>query len=133
LAEIKGKGNQNTLNRYQFTDTGPLSIAYYRLKQVDENGDFNYSKIISLKQLETDRIDVFPNPVLDVLTIKTKDIEGDFVLKIYDVSGRIWLSKSFKSNDRALNVSDLPNGEYFVEIKHKEGVWIKKLVKISRE
>ena len=45
---VYGQGNSNVLMHYSFTDTNPLQgINYYRLKQVDFDGKYTYSQIIS--------------------------------------------------------------------------------------
>ncbi len=50
---VNGNGSSNKLNTYNFTDNNPgshhNSVLYYRLRQVDFNGAFEYSNIISLR------------------------------------------------------------------------------------
>ena len=49
LGTAAGAGTSNKAHDYQFEDVHPiLSLVYYRLKQVDFNGEFEYSSIISL-------------------------------------------------------------------------------------
>ncbi len=48
LTQVSGAGNSNEIKNYSFTDNRVHSgIVYYRLKQVDYDGKFTYSKIIS--------------------------------------------------------------------------------------
>ncbi|MCF1749705.1 glycine-rich domain-containing protein [Mariniradius sediminis] len=52
IGEVAGKGWSDTESRYEFEDkTLPLTsgMVYYRLKQVDFDGTFAYSKVISVK------------------------------------------------------------------------------------
>jgi hypothetical protein len=46
--KVKGGGNQSAKNSYRFVDEAPIS-AYYRIKQVDYDGKFDYSKIVSIE------------------------------------------------------------------------------------
>ncbi len=58
--KVKGGGNQAVVNKYQFMDEEPMT--YYRIKQVDYNGKFDYSKVVSLEQVK--EIDF--TPIYDV-------------------------------------------------------------------
>jgi cephalosporin-C deacetylase len=133
IAQLAGKGSSNALNRYQFTDKEPLNLAYYRLKQIDVNGVFNYSKTISLIAIKDEAIDVFPNPVFNVLTIKSNENSAPFDIKIYDVLGKIWSTKTSITNELTVNTAHLTAGPYFIEIKIKELTVIKKFIKSKSE
>jgi cephalosporin-C deacetylase len=131
ITKINGKGNANSLTNYQFTDKeGPLSIiAYYRLKQIDFNADFKYSKTISLQSIKPNLIELFPNPFTNELTIKINELKPPFDYKLYDVFGRIWALNKTNSNEIIINTTELMNGYYFIEIKNKELTIIKKIIK----
>jgi hypothetical protein len=67
LALFKGV-DRNTLKAYSYTDTTPfertaheVKIIYYRLKEVDANEIFTYSKVVSI--VRDDNYDV-PKPTL---------------------------------------------------------------------
>ena len=72
ITTIEGKGTTNEIVTYSFRDENPyFGFNYYRLKQVDYNGDFEYSDIASVNM--TDGFDVFsvyPNPATTNLNIK---------------------------------------------------------------
>ncbi|TVQ12838.1 MAG: T9SS C-terminal target domain-containing protein [Bacteroidetes bacterium] len=58
-------GNSNQTLSYQWEDTDPLKdIAYYRLKQTDYDGSFEYSGIVavSFTQKGETELKVYPNP-----------------------------------------------------------------------
>ena len=52
---VEGSGNSNSVRTYSFRDVSSLTsragsgILYYRLKQVDYNGDFSYSKVVPVR------------------------------------------------------------------------------------
>ena len=49
IGEVKGVGNSQTKQEYSFIDDYPLtSINYYRLKQIDFDGGYEYSPIIEI-------------------------------------------------------------------------------------
>jgi len=63
----EGSGNSNDVQRYSFMDLSPLKgTSYYRLKQTDFNGEFEYSEIIKVEIYEvqeTISYRLYPNPV----------------------------------------------------------------------
>lgn len=68
LGSVDGAGTSSSPHDYQFEDTDPiLSLVYYRLKQVDFSGEFEYSSIVSLDftgaEGGSNRLVVSPNPV----------------------------------------------------------------------
>ncbi len=67
LGSVDGSGTTNKAHDYQFEDTRPvLSLVYYRLKQVDFDGAFEYSDIVALDftdaEVNSGRLLVAPNP-----------------------------------------------------------------------
>jgi hypothetical protein len=51
IGEVGGMGNSSTINHYQFVDDGVYNadVVYYRLKQIDFDGRFEYSHIVSVR------------------------------------------------------------------------------------
>jgi len=64
ITQINGAGTSNIENKYSYLDTEPLSGAnYYRLRQVDFDGSFEYTKVILVFMLENHKkLQVYPNP-----------------------------------------------------------------------
>jgi len=51
---VKGSGNNNSPKNYSFIDnTPPSGTIEYRLKQIDNDGNFKYSQIVTIKSLPT--------------------------------------------------------------------------------
>ncbi|MEP6726550.1 MAG: FG-GAP-like repeat-containing protein [Bacteroidota bacterium] len=65
--------NSSGENSYSFIDTAAFSgVVYYRLRQVDLDGKFVYSYIISIHGVNTTKglVTVFPNPVTDIIQLQ---------------------------------------------------------------
>jgi len=65
IGVVNGNGTSQDIQHYRFSDSFPFTgINYYRLKQVDNNGKSEYSKVIRLNFKEANQIDakLYPNP-----------------------------------------------------------------------
>ncbi len=90
---VQGNGNSNSPKEYTFFDNNLTSgnKFQYRLKQIDDNGNFKYSNTIEIKAVPADfgLAQNFPNPFNPSTTIKYYTPKNSFVtLKIYDMLGR---------------------------------------------
>jgi len=121
IGKILGEGNSETTIRYSFTDTKPVNgLNYYRLKQIDYDGQFEYSEMVSVEIKNTISIDVFPNPTAAELTIVAP---ADFTkgeIRLYNTSGKMLISKTI-NNRNYLNLSDLNSGIYFFRLLDENG------------
>ena len=77
---------------YAFVDRTPMApVVYYRLKSVDLDGSFEYSQTVEVFFDEfNQRYEVYPNPVVDVLTVREWTLSGEPVgYELTDLRGRI--------------------------------------------
>lgn len=110
---------------YTYKDINHTKTVYYRLKMIDQNGDFSYSSIISLDEsvsnennftLVSDYVD---NDVLQVKLSAKKKSTAKFVL--YNVGGKVVVSEDnvpIKSgfNQKNIDINKLTNGVYILKI-----------------
>lgn len=145
IGEIKGNGNSNQENSYEFLDydlpSFKIKYVYYRLKQVDFDGEFNYSEIrnLILSQENTIAIKAFPNPTANFATIQVNSsLSTNLKYQLYDVSGRIIearnLSISAGTNNFPIDLSTLATGIYQLKISDEQGNYYSaiKLMKVAR-
>ncbi len=123
---VAGKYNPTSLNKYFFIDQQPNEgINYYRLKQIDFDGQFEYSEIESINYLDAKSvISIFPNPTSN--TINTGDnIYTNY--RIFNIHGQLIQSGIITSD---MDVSSLMTGTYTIKLYNKyvsdQAIFVKK-------
>ena len=88
VSQIPGNGNSNQLNEYSYQDRQPyLGQSYYRLKQTDYDGGFEYLGPVTVNYLGQNSFSIYPNPASDVLSFQSENLEGT-VLTIVSLAGK---------------------------------------------
>lgn len=122
IATIKGKGTTAVRSEYSFEDSAPLAgVSYYRLKQVDTNGSFEYSKTIIVKLEARRNASLYPTVTSDKLYL---EITGSYqFVSIHDMMGRQVYKKDLILNtlNYSLNVNQLKAGNYNLQIFNSKG------------
>ena len=134
---VKGNGTTVEVKKYSFTDKKvTANLTYYRLKQVDTDGRFEYSKVISAlrKSDKFNAISTSPNPTNDMLNIvvETKN-EDDLEINLLDVFGKIIQQQKTTVqqglNNKSLDLQDLPSGIYFLQLQQGTERIIRRIIK----
>jgi hypothetical protein len=120
LATIQATGNANVPHGYSTVDPSPVTgINYYRLKEVDKDGSFVYSNIVSVTVNGVTGMAAYPNPAKANVTIKINALTQKTVLNLYDIQGRLVMQKqvTLANGDNLVewDVSNIAPGIYYVE------------------
>ena len=121
LGEVASKGNTTRRENYFFTDENPNPTNYYRLKMVDRDGSYEYSKIVSANNGKSVAVNLFPNPVQERLNIniESQDI-NEVNIQVINMNGQVVLvSKNTigRSNTPiSIDANELQSGIYFIKI-----------------
>ena len=120
VAEINGAGNSTHILNYSTKDNSPLAgISYYRLKQTDYNGKYEYSQIVSINTFDGFKVEnVFPNPANDKLTIEFNNQAAESIqIMIIDCVGQqIYFIKKDMNSNFTIDLSSLAKGMYTIII-----------------
>ncbi|MEZ4906979.1 MAG: T9SS type A sorting domain-containing protein [Saprospiraceae bacterium] len=107
IQTIEGKGNNSNHETYSSTDNLPLSgTSYYRLKQTDFNGDNKYSPVRSITNIDNELI-FYPNPIVDILNYQVVDTKRQFLIEIYNTSGKLVKTQIVPDKTSEVNYLDL--------------------------
>jgi hypothetical protein len=111
IGKVKGAGFSNTMLNYSLIDENPVEgLQYYRLKQVDFDGNYSYSYIVSVlysKPLSgLPKIDVFPNPASAEFYVNVTNFEplSEVNVTITDLLGSNVFSNKYLLNDNGNNI-----------------------------
>ncbi len=139
IGYIEGSGTTSEPQYYSYSDKlegFEASKLYYRLKQVDFNGSFEYSDIIEVvvTPSEFSLSQNYPNPFNPATTISYIIPVRSFVtLKVYDVLGNevsaiVNEQKSAGKYEINFDASNLQSGVYLYQLRASEYVQTRKMV-----
>ena len=137
LTSVASLGDNQFLQDYQTMDAAPYyGINYYRLKQVDKDGRFTLSFIVSVnmaKQLTGSSVSLYPNPASQVLYINvTSTAHMNSMLHVYNAAGT-QVAMQYKTlikgaNNFLLSVSGLAPGIYYCRFDNTD-IEVKSFIK----
>lgn len=118
LGTVASQGNSTTEQYYKYKHIKPQpGVIYYRLKQTDEDGKYEYSKIISLT-ISNDLVKatVYPVPAKNNITINFGSLVMKGELQIFSADMKTVKRESINgpSVTKAINIADLSKGVYFI-------------------
>lgn len=129
IGYVEGHGTTFQLQHYAFLDENvSTSIAYYRLKQLDTDGQYEYTEIISLQAQARHKqaVSIYPNPVSHTLYIE----EGQGMASLFNALGQCVLQVRIVDARHALNLEELRQGVYTLHLQlDKGGVFTQQVVK----
>lgn len=139
---VKGAGNSARTLNYSLTDVKAFdnagsTVLYYRLKQVDFDGKFEFSHIVKVTKNagETNALTVFPNPYSTDFTIAFNATNaGEAMVEIVDIQGKTvgTMSSQVISGNNTLALTEfaeLNQGVYFIRLTVNGESQLLKLVK----
>lgn len=120
IADLPGAGNSGSVINYSYTDEHPSATpAFYRLKQVDSDGKFEYSKVVRAACNNDIGIRIFPNPVSNQLEVEMNKPVSKGKLIIVDITGQQKMIRAFGPLQRGkvtINTRTLLPGIYFLQL-----------------
>ena len=132
LGYVQSAATSKSSENYSYTDINPVSGSnYYRIKQVDIDGNASYSeiKMISLT-IKNSQLSIWPNPAKDIVNVKYDGNGSDARAIVFDQMGRMVSSTVLHSGSNSVNVSNLSTGNYIVHVQSADGtVFNGKLIK----
>ncbi|OUJ73376.1 T9SS type A sorting domain-containing protein [Hymenobacter crusticola] len=124
VGQVQGKGTTSTASAYAHRDLRVARLGarviYYRLRQVDTDGDSKYSKVETV-QFATAKtsVSLYPNPASGSATLDLTELaSGEYTIQVLDITGRVVREQKLTgAQEHAFDVQDLRQGSYVVRIR----------------
>ncbi|ALJ00051.1 hypothetical protein DC20_15040 [Rufibacter tibetensis] len=129
IGQVAGAGNSLNLLNYSFTDNNPLEgINYYRLRQVDFNGESETSAIVAVKYVTTiTEVSMlsYPNPTSAAFTLEISMTNPEnIIVEIRDIAGKLVRASSYAAtaglNKIKYDLNQEVDGMYIITVKGKD-------------
>ena len=136
IGEVAGRGTTANVSNYEYVDEKPIQgFNYYRLKQLDKNGEFSYSEVRQLRfdGVSAGPIRVMPNPVSDFIQVDNLESNQIKEIMIYDESQRLirTIQVGTQKSANRFNLSELNSGVYHLKFVGEQLVHTERIIKLS--
>jgi subtilisin-like proprotein convertase family protein len=125
IGEVLATDDVRQVNNYQYLDEDvrPDILYYYRLRQNDFDGQFEYSQIRTAIIEDSEFVlQVYPSPVHgELFGVLNVDSDFETELRLYDLNGRIVKEQIASGNQFVMNLAGLPSGLYVLKARHDRG------------
>ena len=139
VADIKAVGNSTVKSMYSYIHNPSVlkPVYYYRLKMVDNNGQFKYSNMVTIKSTTGNFsiTNINPNPFVNLIDLNITALKAQPVMvNIYDVQGRIQLQKNVELQSginqiELIGLDKFVSGIYLLEISAEGQRIVQKIMK----
>jgi len=118
VAIIRAKGSTTGSSDYTFTHVNPLDgMNYYRLKEMDIDGNYHYSEIVTAKINSKNTILLYPNPVTEKLIIESS---LNTTILVTNHVGQLLRMIHITKGRNEISVLKFPPGVYFLTADNHE-------------
>ena len=122
LGNTAAAGNSSDKRTYSFADNNPRYINHYRIRQVDVDGKFSYTKMLFVKVPQANPLEVQGNIIKDNLKVVIHRGEANIgSLILYDFSGKKIQQFKATAGSQTLNFSSIASGSYLLQLLTKDG------------
>jgi Zn-dependent metalloprotease len=132
---VQGMGSSSLTNTYSFTDSNfGKGITYYRLKQVDTDDKFAYSRIIAIEASRAGNVRFYPNPVQATLNVELSEVTASLVsARVINAAGQEVIARekvSIRNGKLTMSLAKLPSGVYQLLISDDKATYHLSVVKL---
>jgi hypothetical protein len=127
IGEVSASGNSSEHLLYNFIDYQPFQNKnFYRLKQVDFDNSFAYSKV-EIEQFNVSQVYAYPSIVLQGGNFNIKGISNTAIIQLYSMKGQLIKTVELSSENSQI-IADFAKGIYILNIQNDGFITNKKLI-----
>ncbi len=139
IGTVLGNGTTNELHHYDFVDSDPEpGINYYRLKQLDYDGAFDFSPLVYvIHELDNQKpiiFNLYPNPTFNnKLTLSFEsEVNEQIQIQLVDLMGKIYFEQQVTGTNGEIEISPkaqtIAPGMYYLLLNHIKGYTVQKVL-----
>jgi hypothetical protein len=137
IGSVTAKGYASTTSNYSFTDKTPLEgVGYYRLKMIDLDAKYQYSKTLAISSDNNNQaLVVYSNPFSDAIRVKVNVSRAqNLSLVVSDIVGKTYIRQSYNAQ-AGDNLIDLvpPGAASGMYVLHIEGSTYNQTIKLAKQ
>ncbi|MEM6265846.1 MAG: T9SS type A sorting domain-containing protein [Bacteroidota bacterium] len=133
IAFVRGAGTYDDFLAYSCKDvTAPTGVNYYRLKQIDFDGDFEYSALLTVAIPQKGEMRILPSLVQSDLTVEfEKAVEETVTIQVLNLLGQLVAQEQMTPGayDLTLAMDYLSPGQYVLQAAYRGKVITQTFVK----
>jgi hypothetical protein len=130
IGQVMGNGTSNTIQEYEYKDklTFKSNFEYYRLKQVDYDGAYEYSVILVefFEDALTKSYEIYPNPATSIIKMSSSRPFPN--MQMINSKGQTLAILSEENSVTNFDISDYPSGTYYLHFITAQGSNVQKLI-----
>ena len=114
---VKGYGTTAAIQNYKWVDRNPTEgINYYRLRQVDHDGAFEYSKTISVR-FTSDQVTIqlYPTVARESMQLVTS-LQQEYTVSVFNLLGEQLMEWSSTATEQVVDIDRLRSGSYLLMV-----------------
>jgi hypothetical protein len=121
IGEVKGAGTASNTSNYRFIDTETFNgVTYYRLNQVDYDGNSALSNVSTIKKEGGVITNLYPNPAIqgEAITLLASDASsGKTIIEIMNIAGQVVFTQSNDGISKiTIPTNQLTKGTYILSV-----------------
>ncbi|WP_165864819.1 T9SS type A sorting domain-containing protein [Rufibacter latericius] len=133
--KVAGAGNSTIEQKYEFQhSSSATATSYYRIKQIDFDGGFEYSKVVAVQsgRAALAQVTLYPNPSQDYLYLGNLTLDASATVEILDVQGKTInrAKPTLDGGTPVISVQQLQAGNYILRIKTNHQLVQQRFVKL---
>lgn len=127
IGEVKGAGNSQKLIDYSFVDRYAANgVNYYRVKQVDFDGKYAYSQVVSVSNSRT-TMTIAPTASYSYIYVQTAE---NSEINVYSMNGQLMTNQKNVDGQYTIDMTTYPKGIYYLSALQNGELTTERIIKM---
>jgi hypothetical protein len=128
IASVKAVGTTNSLSNYSYTDkNNTAAIIYYRIRQIDNNGQFTYTSVRSVKNESNKEVKI-ASVQNKILLQFPEQVKGAVMIRVVALSGQVIEEQSLTRPYGQIILNTRIKGNYIVSVSNGQDLSVARQV-----